>query len=122
MLPVMQVGRVRPGAPPEHDVLHPVGGGLGQARPTNNIGMHGISRRVWAAKAFLKFRWLFLRMPLNFRPAIEARAVSHLNSAQSPFPGSTQANFSGGCRSRWMSCASFGVSLEWAAKPGRTWW
>ncbi|MBM3822359.1 MAG: hypothetical protein FJ404_05650 [Verrucomicrobia bacterium] len=42
MLPVMQVGRVRPGAPPEHDVLHPVGGGLGQARPTNNIGMHGI--------------------------------------------------------------------------------
>ncbi|MBM3824906.1 MAG: hypothetical protein FJ404_18825 [Verrucomicrobia bacterium] len=41
MLPVMQVGRVRPGAPPEHDVLHPVGGGLGQARPTNNIGMHG---------------------------------------------------------------------------------
>ncbi|MBM3824120.1 MAG: hypothetical protein FJ404_14750 [Verrucomicrobia bacterium] len=40
MLPVMQVGRVRPGAPPEHDVLHPVGGGLGQARPTNNIGMH----------------------------------------------------------------------------------
>jgi len=37
----MQVGRVRPGAPPEHDVLHPVGGGLGQARPTNNIGMHG---------------------------------------------------------------------------------
>ncbi|MBM3822688.1 MAG: hypothetical protein FJ404_07380 [Verrucomicrobia bacterium] len=42
MLPVMQVGRVRPGAPPEHDVLHPVGGGLGQARPTNNIGIHGI--------------------------------------------------------------------------------
>ncbi|MBM3823257.1 MAG: hypothetical protein FJ404_10285 [Verrucomicrobia bacterium] len=41
MLPVMQVGRVRPGAPPEHDVLHPVGGGLGQARPTNNIGIHG---------------------------------------------------------------------------------
>ncbi|MBM3824799.1 MAG: hypothetical protein FJ404_18275 [Verrucomicrobia bacterium] len=41
MLPVMQVGRVRPGAPPEHDVLHPVGGGLEQARPTNNIGMHG---------------------------------------------------------------------------------
>ncbi|MBM3821794.1 MAG: hypothetical protein FJ404_02700 [Verrucomicrobia bacterium] len=41
MLPVMQVGRVRPGAPPEHDVLHSVGGGLGQARPTNNIGMHG---------------------------------------------------------------------------------
>jgi len=40
MLPVMQVGRVRPGAPPEHDVLPPVGGGLGQARPTNNIGMH----------------------------------------------------------------------------------
>ncbi|MBM3824850.1 MAG: hypothetical protein FJ404_18545 [Verrucomicrobia bacterium] len=40
MLPVMQVGRVRPGAPPEHDVLHPVDGGLGQARPTNNIGMH----------------------------------------------------------------------------------
>ncbi|MBM3823939.1 MAG: hypothetical protein FJ404_13825 [Verrucomicrobia bacterium] len=40
MLPVMQVGRVRPGAPPEHDVLHPVGGGLGQARPTNNIGIH----------------------------------------------------------------------------------
>jgi len=37
----MQVGRVRPGAPPEHDVLHPVGGGLGQARPTNNIGIHG---------------------------------------------------------------------------------
>jgi len=37
----MQVGRVRPGAPPEHDVLHPVGGGLGQARPTNNIGVHG---------------------------------------------------------------------------------
>ncbi|MBM3823426.1 MAG: hypothetical protein FJ404_11155 [Verrucomicrobia bacterium] len=44
MLPVMQVGRVRPGAPPEHDVLHPVGGGLGQARPTNNIGIHG---RAW---------------------------------------------------------------------------
>jgi len=43
MLPVMQVGRVRPGAPPEHDVLHPVGGGLGQARPTNNIGIHGYS-------------------------------------------------------------------------------
>jgi len=42
MLPVMQVGRVRPGAPPEHDVLHPVGGGLGQARPTNNIGIHGL--------------------------------------------------------------------------------
>ncbi|MBM3822079.1 MAG: hypothetical protein FJ404_04155 [Verrucomicrobia bacterium] len=42
MLPVMQVGRVRPGAPPEHDVLHPVGGGLGQARPTNNIGIHEI--------------------------------------------------------------------------------
>jgi len=41
MLPVMQVGRVRPGAPPEHDVLHPVGGGLEQARPTNNIGIHG---------------------------------------------------------------------------------
>ncbi|MBM3824270.1 MAG: hypothetical protein FJ404_15510 [Verrucomicrobia bacterium] len=41
MLPVMQVGRVRPGAPPEYDVLHPVGGGLGQARPTNNIGIHG---------------------------------------------------------------------------------
>jgi len=41
MLPVMQVGRVRPGAPPEHDFLHPVGGGLGQARPTNNIGIHG---------------------------------------------------------------------------------
>jgi len=41
MLPVMQVGRVRPGAPPEHDVLHPVGGGLGQVRPTNNIGIHG---------------------------------------------------------------------------------
>ncbi|MBM3824055.1 MAG: hypothetical protein FJ404_14415 [Verrucomicrobia bacterium] len=41
MLPVMQAGRVRPGAPPEHDVLHPVGGGLGQARPTNNIGIHG---------------------------------------------------------------------------------
>jgi len=41
MLPVMQGGRVRPGAPPEHDVLHPVGGGLGQARPTNNIGIHG---------------------------------------------------------------------------------
>jgi len=38
----MQVGRVRPGAPPEHDVLHPVGGGLGQARPTNNIGIHGL--------------------------------------------------------------------------------
>jgi len=45
MLPVMQVGRVRPGAPPEHDVLHPVGGGLGQARPTNNIGIHGIQAR-----------------------------------------------------------------------------
>ncbi|MBM3822558.1 MAG: hypothetical protein FJ404_06695 [Verrucomicrobia bacterium] len=45
MLPVMQVGRVRPGAPPEHDVLHPVGGGLGQARPTNNIGMHGSAVR-----------------------------------------------------------------------------
>jgi len=44
MLPVMQVGRVRPGAPPEHDVLHPVGGGLGQARPTNNIGIHGEMR------------------------------------------------------------------------------
>ncbi|MBM3823000.1 MAG: hypothetical protein FJ404_08970 [Verrucomicrobia bacterium] len=43
MLPVMQVGRVRLGAPPEHDVLHPVGGGLGQARPTNNIGIHGRS-------------------------------------------------------------------------------
>ncbi|MBM3823635.1 MAG: hypothetical protein FJ404_12245 [Verrucomicrobia bacterium] len=43
MLPVMQVGRARPGAPPEHDVLHPVGGGLGQARPTNNIGIHGES-------------------------------------------------------------------------------
>ncbi|MBM3824196.1 MAG: hypothetical protein FJ404_15135 [Verrucomicrobia bacterium] len=42
MLPVMQVGRVRPGALPEHDVLHPVGGGLGQARPTNNIGIHGV--------------------------------------------------------------------------------
>ncbi|MBM3821621.1 MAG: hypothetical protein FJ404_01825 [Verrucomicrobia bacterium] len=41
MLPVMQVGRVRPGAPPEHDVLHPAGGGLGQARPTTNIGIHG---------------------------------------------------------------------------------
>jgi len=38
----MQVGRVRPGAPPEHDVLHPVGGGLGQARPTNNIRIHGL--------------------------------------------------------------------------------
>jgi len=36
----MQVGRVRPGAPPEHDVLHPVGGGLGQARPTNHFRMH----------------------------------------------------------------------------------
>jgi len=46
MLPVMQVGRVRPGAPPEHDVLHPVGGALGQARPTNNIGMHGRVRGV----------------------------------------------------------------------------
>ncbi|MBM3821558.1 MAG: hypothetical protein FJ404_01510 [Verrucomicrobia bacterium] len=46
MLPVMQVGRVRPGAPPEHDVLHPVGGGLGQARPTNNIGMHGAGQPV----------------------------------------------------------------------------
>ncbi|MBM3823581.1 MAG: hypothetical protein FJ404_11965 [Verrucomicrobia bacterium] len=43
MLPVMQVGRVRPGASPEHDVLHPVGGGLGQARPTNNIGMYGFA-------------------------------------------------------------------------------
>ncbi|MBM3823579.1 MAG: hypothetical protein FJ404_11955 [Verrucomicrobia bacterium] len=39
-LSVMQVGRVRPGAPPEHDVLHPVGGGLGQARPTNHFRMH----------------------------------------------------------------------------------
>ncbi|MBM3822346.1 MAG: hypothetical protein FJ404_05525 [Verrucomicrobia bacterium] len=44
MLPVMQVGRVRPGAPPEHDVLHPVGGGLGQARPTDNIGIDGRKR------------------------------------------------------------------------------
>ncbi|MBM3824448.1 MAG: hypothetical protein FJ404_16445 [Verrucomicrobia bacterium] len=46
MLPVMQVGRVRPGAPPEHDVLHPVGGGLGQARPTNNIGIHRTPRSI----------------------------------------------------------------------------
>ncbi|MBM3821881.1 MAG: hypothetical protein FJ404_03145 [Verrucomicrobia bacterium] len=45
MLPLMQVGRVRPGAPPEQDVLHPVGGGLGQARPTNNIGIHGLCQR-----------------------------------------------------------------------------
>ncbi|MBM3822279.1 MAG: hypothetical protein FJ404_05170 [Verrucomicrobia bacterium] len=53
MLPVMQVGRVRPGAPPEHDVLHPVGGGLGQARPTNNIGIHG---RAGRSGAFLIVR------------------------------------------------------------------
>ncbi|MBM3823799.1 MAG: hypothetical protein FJ404_13095 [Verrucomicrobia bacterium] len=46
MLPLMQVGCVRPGAPPEHDVLHPVGGGLGQARPTNNIGIHGRGFRL----------------------------------------------------------------------------
>ncbi|MBM3822182.1 MAG: hypothetical protein FJ404_04675 [Verrucomicrobia bacterium] len=54
MLPVMEVGRVRPGAPPEHDVLHPVGGGLGQARPTNNIGIHGDPRaRVWKSRVTL---------------------------------------------------------------------
>ncbi|MBM3822158.1 MAG: hypothetical protein FJ404_04555 [Verrucomicrobia bacterium] len=47
MLPVMQVRRVRPGAPPEHDVLHRVGGGLGQARPTNNIGIHGYFTTVY---------------------------------------------------------------------------
>jgi len=34
---VMQVGRVRPGAPPEHDVLHPVGGGLGQPPPYQRL-------------------------------------------------------------------------------------
>ncbi|MBM3824579.1 MAG: hypothetical protein FJ404_17115 [Verrucomicrobia bacterium] len=58
MLPVMQVGRVRPGAPPEHDVLHPVGGGLGQARPTNNIGMHGIPAhpQVVGARRSRRFR------------------------------------------------------------------
>ncbi|MBM3822424.1 MAG: hypothetical protein FJ404_06000 [Verrucomicrobia bacterium] len=69
MLPVMQVGRVRPGAPPEHDVLHPVGGGLGQARPTNNIGIHGNPRRhnlkwsergVYAASRYLcQWAWHF---------------------------------------------------------------
>jgi len=42
----MQVGRVRPGAPPEHDVLHPVGGGLGQARPTNNSGIRALVKLV----------------------------------------------------------------------------
>ncbi|MBM3824763.1 MAG: hypothetical protein FJ404_18075 [Verrucomicrobia bacterium] len=53
MLPVMQVGRVRPGAPPEHDVLHPVGGGLGQARPTNNIGIHGMTSRASRSRSWL---------------------------------------------------------------------
>jgi len=46
MLPVMQVGCVRPGAPPERDVLHPVGGGLGQARPTNNLWMRALVKLV----------------------------------------------------------------------------
>ncbi|MBM3822579.1 MAG: DUF192 domain-containing protein [Verrucomicrobia bacterium] len=61
MLPVMQVGRVRPGAPPEHDVSHPVGGGLGQARPTNNIGIHGTI--------------LASRLNLETRPGISHDAV-----------------------------------------------
>ncbi|MBM3822723.1 MAG: hypothetical protein FJ404_07555 [Verrucomicrobia bacterium] len=54
MLPVMQVGRVRPGAPSEHDVLHPVGGGLGQARPTNNLWIHQFfsSTRTKACRAY----------------------------------------------------------------------
>ncbi|MBM3822581.1 MAG: hypothetical protein FJ404_06815 [Verrucomicrobia bacterium] len=52
MLPVMPVGRVRPGAPPERDVLHPVGGGLGQARPTNNIGIHGRSHWGLGSREF----------------------------------------------------------------------
>jgi len=46
MLPEMQVGRVRPGAPPEHDVLHPVGGGLGQAHLPTTSGY-----TVWVGRS-----------------------------------------------------------------------
>jgi len=81
MLPVMQVGRVRPGAPPEHDVLHPVGGGLGQARPTNNIGIH--------SKIFIVMNLPFLKSSL---PSLFLALFGlSLEAAQAPAPRSRAA-------------------------------
>ncbi|MBM3825065.1 MAG: hypothetical protein FJ404_19670, partial [Verrucomicrobia bacterium] len=86
MLPVMQVGRVRPGAPPEHDVLHPVGGGLGQARPTNNIGIHGTASASAKSRCMkLCLGECFAITPMYSRIPVQTQALS----STAPQPRST---------------------------------
>jgi len=38
-----------------------------------------------AAKAFLKFQWITLRIHLNFRQAFATQAFAHLDAAELPF-------------------------------------
>ncbi|MBM3824982.1 MAG: hypothetical protein FJ404_19220 [Verrucomicrobia bacterium] len=90
MLPVMQVGRVRPGVSPEHDVLHPVGGGLGQARPTNNIGIHEATIALHEStqdpgdKAIPNHSPNPSRIGLGLRHAFLTQAVANLRDVQPP--------------------------------------